>query len=67
MNFDLKQFYKFCYELKIETKEEGLKKLGNLLGTQTYVMNEVVQDKHVKSLNCQTPMKVRLEVRPDLD
>ena len=41
MNFDLKQFYKFCSELKIETKEEGLKKMGNLLGTQTYVMNEI--------------------------
>lgn len=41
MNFDLQKFYKFCSELKIETKEEGLKKMGNLLGTQTYVMNEI--------------------------
>ena len=41
MNFDLKKFYKFCSELKIETKEEGLKKMGNLLGTQTYVMSEI--------------------------
>ena len=41
MNFDLKKFYKFCSELKIETKEEGLKKMGNLLGTQTYVMQEI--------------------------
>jgi len=41
MNFDLKKFYKFCSELKIETKEEGLKKMGNLLGTQTYVMDEI--------------------------
>ena len=41
MNFDLKKFYKFCSELKIETKEEGLKKMGNLLGTQTYVMEEI--------------------------
>ena len=32
MNFDLTKFYKFCSELKIETKEEGLKKMGNLLG-----------------------------------
>jgi hypothetical protein len=41
MNFDLKKFYKFCSELKIETKEEGLKKMGKLLGTQTYVMEEI--------------------------
>ena len=41
MNFDLQKFYKFCSELKIETKEEGLKKLGTLLGTQTYVMEEI--------------------------
>jgi len=41
MNFDLKKFYKFCAELKIETKEEGLKKMGTLLGTQTYVMSEI--------------------------
>jgi hypothetical protein len=41
MNFDLKKFYKFCSELKIETKEEGLKKMGNLLGTQVYVMEEI--------------------------
>ena len=41
MNFDLAKFYKFCSELKIETKEEGLKKMGTLLGTQTYVMEEI--------------------------
>ena len=41
MNFDLNKFYKFCSELKIETKEEGLKKMGKLLGTQTYVMQEI--------------------------
>jgi len=41
MKFDLKKFYKFCSERKIETKEEGLKKMGNLLGTQTYVMQEI--------------------------
>lgn len=41
MNFDLQKFYKFCSELKIETKEEGLKKMGTLLGTQTYVMEEI--------------------------
>jgi hypothetical protein len=43
MNFDLKKFYKFCSELKIETKEEGLKKMGNLLGTQKYVMEEITK------------------------
>ena len=41
MKFDLQKFYKFCAELKIETKEEGLKKMGKLLGTQTYVMEEI--------------------------
>ena len=41
MNFNLQHFYKFCSELKIETKEEGLKKMGNLLGTQKYVMEEI--------------------------
>jgi hypothetical protein len=41
MKFNLQHFYKFCSELKIETKEEGLKKMGNLLGTQTYVMEEI--------------------------
>ena len=46
MNFDLQKFYKFCSELKIETKEEGLKKMGRLLGTQTYVMEEI--DKGLK-------------------
>ena len=43
MKFDLLKFYKFCSELKIETKEEGLKKMGNLLGTQTYVMGEIAK------------------------
>jgi len=43
VNFNLQHFYKFCSELKIETKEEGLKKMGNLLGTQKYVMNEIAQ------------------------
>jgi Terminase RNaseH-like domain len=41
MDFDLQKFYKFCAELKIETKEEGLKKMGKLLGTQTYVMEQI--------------------------
>jgi hypothetical protein len=44
--FDLPNFYKFCNQLKIETKEQGLRKMDNLLGTQTYVMNEI--DKGLK-------------------
>ena len=43
MNFNLKHFYRFCSELKIETKEEGLKKMGQLLGTQTYTMGEIAK------------------------
>ncbi len=41
MKFNLNEFYNFCSQLKIETKEQGLKKMDNLLGTQTYVMNEI--------------------------
>jgi hypothetical protein len=41
MKFNLNQFYKFCTQLKIETKEQGLRKMDNLLGTQTYVMDEI--------------------------
>ena len=41
MKFNLQEFYKFCSELKIETKEKGLMKMGNLLGTQKYVMDEI--------------------------
>lgn len=41
MKFNLKQFYAFCSQLKIETKEAGLKKMDTLLGSQTYVMNEI--------------------------
>jgi len=41
MKFNLKQFYEFCAQLKIETKEQGLRKMDNLLGTQTYVMQEI--------------------------
>ena len=43
MKLDLNQFYKFCSELKIETKEQGLKKLDTLLGTQTFAMNEIAK------------------------
>jgi hypothetical protein len=38
--FNLNQFYHFCKQLKIETKEQGLRKMDQLLGTQTYVMEE---------------------------
>ena len=41
MKFNLQQFYRFCSNLKIETKEEGLRKMDHLLGTQTYVMDEI--------------------------
>jgi len=44
MKFDLNHFYKFCKELKVETKELGIQRLGNrLLGSQTYVMEEVAK------------------------
>ena len=49
-NFKLSKFYEFCSQLKIETKEKGLQKLGKLLGTQTYTMEEIAKgleaDKH---------------------
>jgi len=43
MKFNLEQFYHFCRQLKIETKEHGLRKMDKLLGTQTYVMEEVAK------------------------
>ena len=43
MKFDLAKFYKFCAQLKIESKEEGLIPLGKPLGTQTYVMQEIAK------------------------
>ena len=43
MSFNLAQFYKFCSELKIETKEHGLRKMDRLLGTQTYIMDEIAK------------------------
>jgi hypothetical protein len=50
MKFNLQAFYKFCAQLRIETKEQGLRRMDNLLGTQTYVMNEIAkgleEDKH---------------------
>ena len=42
-DFNLKHFYNFCKQLKIETKEQGLRKMDNLLGTQTYVMDEIAK------------------------
>ncbi len=41
MKFNLQQFYKFCDNLKIESKEKGLISLDTRLGTQTYVMDEI--------------------------
>jgi Terminase RNaseH-like domain len=43
MNFNLSKFYEFCSQLRIETKEQGLKRMEKLLGTQTYVMGEVAK------------------------
>ena len=43
MKFNLKQFYAFCSQLKIETKEQGLRRMDTLLGTQTYVMDEIAK------------------------
>lgn len=43
MKFNLKQFYAFCAQLQIETKEQGLQKLGKPLGTQLYVMDEIAK------------------------
>jgi hypothetical protein len=42
MNFDKGQFLKFCSNLKIETKEQGLMRLDKLLGTQQYVIDEII-------------------------
>jgi hypothetical protein len=44
VNFDTKKFYQFCKHLKIESKEQGMITLGEtLLGTQTYVIDEVAK------------------------
>ena len=43
MNFNLQQFYKFCAQLKIESKEDGLIPMSKPLGTQTYVMEEIAK------------------------
>jgi hypothetical protein len=44
MNFDPNKFYAFCRHLKIESKEQGMITLGEtLLGTQTYVIDEVAK------------------------
>jgi len=44
MKFDTKKFYQFCRNLKIESKEQGMITLGEtLLGTQTYVIDEVAK------------------------
>jgi hypothetical protein len=44
MQFDRKNFYRFCRQLRIESKELGMITLGDqLLGTQTYVMDEVAR------------------------
>jgi len=41
--FNLAHFYEFCKTLQIETKEKGLVRMDHLLGTQTYVMDEIAK------------------------
>jgi len=43
MKFDLQKFYRFCSQLRIEAKEKGLIHMDHLLGTQTYVMQEIAK------------------------
>ena len=44
MKFNKEQFYRFARELSVETKERGIVKLGTcLLGTQTYVIDEIAK------------------------
>jgi hypothetical protein len=44
MQFDRQNFYRFCRQLRIESKEMGMITLGDqLLGTQTYIMDEVAR------------------------
>lgn len=43
MRFDLQKFYRFCSQLRIEAKEKGLIRMDHLLGTQTYVMQEIAK------------------------
>lgn len=43
MKFSREKFYRFCSQLRIETKEQGLKNLSPLLGSQTYVMDEIAK------------------------
>jgi hypothetical protein len=43
LKFDLARFYKFCSNLRIETKEHGLQNLDTLLATQVYVMNQIAK------------------------
>lgn len=42
MGFDVRRFERFCRELTVETKEQGMRKLGTqLLGTQRFVMEQI--------------------------
>jgi hypothetical protein len=43
MNFKIKDFYRFCSQLRIESKENGMIRMDRLLGTQTYVMDEITK------------------------
>ena len=43
MKFNLDNFYRFCSQLKIESKEDGLIPMAKPLGTQRYVMEEIAK------------------------
>ena len=44
MNFDKKEFYRFCDALKVDTKERGIVSLGEtMMGTQKYFIEEVAE------------------------
>src|SRR5574337_1105104 len=51
MKFDKAGFMRFCRQLRIETKEKGIVRLGsNMLGTQKYLIDEIAagleEDQH---------------------
>lgn len=44
MKFDRAGFMRFCNQLRIETKEKGIVRLGaNMLGTQKYLIDEIAK------------------------
>ena len=43
MKFPARQFWQFCNQLKIDSKEKGQTRLSSPLGTQRYVIQEIIQ------------------------